>query len=457
MQCWFPWFAVVGVIALIATKTAAADPTKDDLNERTKLARLRAESANNLKQIGSAIRGYGYEHDFFPPAAITDKKGKPLLSWRVAILQQLKQDELYKQFRFDEPWDSEHNSKLSGRMPKVFSNPQAPSSSLEKGLTHYRVFHGNGAAFDNIVPLSYFGVKDRRSDTWMVVEADEGIPWTKPDDFEFDPKTPLPRFAQFQKVGFNVLYADGTVRFTRRDLTEKTIRGLITANGGETIDVDATEILDEFNRLIREKEASVNNLRNIAVGFHNHASANGGNLLPRDFVDKNGKALLSWRVAILPYMSDNAAETELWKEFRLDEPWDSMHNKQLLEKMPKVYSALGSKSQKGHTLYQAFAGDGTIMNGNPVLFDNFPDGASNTFAVVEAGTAVPWTKPADIPFDPRKPLPKLGGLFDGDFHVVFCDGAIHYVKQGVKEETLKKFITFAGGEKVSKKDLEPAK
>jgi hypothetical protein len=288
----------------------------------------------------------------------------------------------------------------------------------------------------------------------MVVEADEGVPWTKPDEFEFDPKTPLPKFAQFQKVGFNVLYGDGTVRFTRRDLSEETIRGLITANGGETIDVDATEILDEFNRLPREKETSVSNLNNIAIGFHNHASANGGELLPRDIVDKNGKALLSWRVAILPYFGE---EVELWQKFRLDEPWDSEHNKPLLEKMPKCYADLGGKCKKGHTFYQAFAGDGALMNGNPVLIDSIPDGTMNSIMVVEAGEAVPWTKPADIPFDPKKPLPKLGGLYDGNFHVAFCDGAVRYVKKGVKEETLKKFITLAGNEKVSQKDLEPEK
>ena len=38
------------------------------------------------------------------------------------------------------------------------------------------------------------------------------------------------------------------------------------------------------------------------------------------------------------------------------------------------------------------------------------DGASRTVAIVEATpeNAVPWTKPADLPYDPQKPLPKLG-------------------------------------------------
>ena len=48
--------------------------------------------------------------------------------------------------------------------------------------------------------------------------------------------------------------------------------------------------------------------------------------------DKNGKALLSWRVAILPQLEQGA----LYNEFHLDEPWDSEHNKALVAKMPAV-------------------------------------------------------------------------------------------------------------------------
>ena len=46
------------------------------------------------------------------------------------------------------------------------------------------------------------------------------------------------------------------------------------------------------------------------------------------------------------------------------------------------------------------------------------DGTSNTFGVVEAGPPVAWTKPADIPFDPKKPFPKLVGPYTNALHVV---------------------------------------
>ena len=61
----------------------------------------------------------------------------------------------------------------------------------------------------------------------------------------------------------------------------------------------------------------VNNIKQIMLAMHNYHSAN--NSFPRDITDKNGKPLLSWRVAILPYVEQGV----LFDKFKLDEPWDS--------------------------------------------------------------------------------------------------------------------------------------
>src|SRR5205807_2756917 len=64
--------------------------------------------------------------------------------------------------------------------------------------------------------------------------------------------------------------------------------------------------------------------------FRSFHDANGG--FPAAAIqDNKGKAMLSWRVAILPYVE----EAPLYRQFKLDEPWDSKHNKKLLAKMPK--------------------------------------------------------------------------------------------------------------------------
>jgi hypothetical protein len=57
-----------------------------------------------------------------------------------------------------------------------------------------------------------------------------------------------------------------------------------------------------------------------------------------------------------------------------------------------------------------------------------------------------WTKPDDLPFDANKALPKLGGLFDGEFHVAVCDGSVILVKKDYDADEMKKFITHNGGE-----------
>jgi prepilin-type processing-associated H-X9-DG protein len=202
-------------------------------------------------------------------------------------------------------------------------------------------------------------------------------------------------------------------------------------------------------RLAADRTKSSNNLKQMALAFHNYLDTYGH--FPRDIADKNGKALLSWRVAILPFVE----EAEVYNQFKLDEAWDSETNKKLLEKMPKLYTAPRGKFAKGQTFYESFAGPGAFMSGKDLKLPDITDGTSNTFMVVEAGEAVPWTKPADVAFDPKKPLPNLGGIFDSDFNVSFADGSVRYVKKGVKDEILKKYITFNGGEVTDPKDLVP--
>ena len=68
------------------------------------------------------------------------------------------------------------------------------------------------------------------------------------------------------------------------------------------------------------------------------------------------------------------------------------------------------------------------------------DGSSNTGMIFEAGEPVVWTKPADLAFDEKKALPKLGGLFDGDFHVCMGDGPVRRTKKGADEKLLKYLI-----------------
>lgn len=199
---------------------------------KPQMAAARSQSSNNLKQIGLALHNYHDIHGVLPAAAIVDKKGKPLLSWRVAILPYIEQDNLYKQFKLDEPWDSEHNLKLSKTMVKTYMLPYGES---KPGITHYRSFVGNGAAFDPIQGLKFAQFTDGTSNTLFLVEAAEGVPWTKPDEIEFDPAKPMLKHLRFEKGRCNVLFCDGSVRAVSDKLTDAILKLLIQRDDGQAI------------------------------------------------------------------------------------------------------------------------------------------------------------------------------------------------------------------------------
>jgi hypothetical protein len=189
------------------------------------------------------------------------------------------------------------------------------------------------------------------------------------------------------------------------------------------------------------RATSQNNLRMLAIAMHSYADAHGGKLPPATF-----GAGLSWRVALLPYLEQG----DLYRQFHLNESWNSPHNQTLLPRMPKVFAPVGNVTTKeAHgTFYQVFVGPQAPFNGalEPRMPASFADGTSNTILIAEAAEAVPWTKPDDIPFNIKGPLPKLGGLFATGFNVAMADAAVRFVPRTISEQTLRAAITPAGGD-----------
>jgi RNA polymerase sigma factor (sigma-70 family) len=152
---------------------------------------------------------------------------------------------------------------------------------------------------------------------------------------------------------------------------------------------------------------------------------------------KDGKPLLSWRVALLPYLG----EGDLYRQFRLDEPWDSAHNQKLLAKMPAVYCRPGGKDEPA-TPYQVFVGKGTMFEGPTGCgYSDIPDGTSNTIAVVEAAALAPWTKPEDLAYSATGKIPELGGEAADIAYALFADGKVHALKRRFDSEALRVAIT----------------
>jgi hypothetical protein len=200
--------------------------------QKVREAAGRTQSSNNLKQIGLAMHGYHDAYGALPPAAIYDKKGKALLSWRVLILPFIEQDGLFKEFKLNEPWDSDHNKKLLARMPRIYANPGAAAPA---GHTSYQVFVGPQAIFEGKRGIRLTDITDGTSNTMLTVEAAKAVPWTKPEDVPFDPARPVPAVGRFWGGGFLAGFADGSVRFFAKRPAEATFRAYITRNGGEVI------------------------------------------------------------------------------------------------------------------------------------------------------------------------------------------------------------------------------
>jgi hypothetical protein len=195
-----------------------------------------------MKQLGLALHNY---HDTFEslPGDVASAEAEISWSWRVQILPFIEQDNLYKQLDLTKQWVAPENLKvLEGvPMPKVFEHP---GRKAPKGHTYFRVFMLPKNAKGTDRPLFTEGARgpkltqilDGTSQTFMVVEAREAVPWYQPDVFAYDGKLPLPELGAKDADAFHALFCDGSVKKLKpSDLGEKTLRALITMSGGETI------------------------------------------------------------------------------------------------------------------------------------------------------------------------------------------------------------------------------
>jgi hypothetical protein len=240
---------VVKALALLRPK-AQGDQLTLTLDDKTlttvfvPIAKKAQESAkrhistNNLKQMALAMHAYHDAYKSLPARANHDAEGKPLLSWRVHVLPFLEQEGVYKQFKLDEPWDSEHNKKLIPRIPEIYRSPYKKGEA--DGKTPYLVPVGKDLLFPGKKGLHLREITDGTSNTIMIVEAGEEreVIWTKPDDLQVNAKDPLAGLGRPGQTGFPAAFADGSVRYIARTIDAKLFYSLLTRNGGEVASPD---------------------------------------------------------------------------------------------------------------------------------------------------------------------------------------------------------------------------
>jgi hypothetical protein len=224
--------AILIPAALAATSVAVVPPMLRQA--RRDLCRAR------MARLGHALVRYEAEHRHYPPAAIPDAHGRPLLSWRVAILPQLGLGSLYERFRLDEPWDGLHNRKLLDEMPDVFGCPGL--AERRRFVTGYQAIVGPkpelgsiGTLFEWSRGIDVREVIDGTSNTLAIVELKQPIPWTQPGDPSWDQEKPLPEFARGHDGRSFGAFADGAIRFLSAKTLPAELRAMITRDGNEVL------------------------------------------------------------------------------------------------------------------------------------------------------------------------------------------------------------------------------
>ncbi len=240
---------------------------------------------NDMKQIALAMHNYHSTFGTFPAsAAICDKDGKPLLSWRVAILPFIEQKALFDKFHLDEPWDSEHNLKLAKEvLPGVYFGNVSDELKMQAKTT-YQVPITEGTGFapiekanaevagdamagfgegneapagrrkdSKVVERKFQGrtyytprgsqfrdIIDGSSLTIMAVQvADENaVFWTKPEDWSPDLADPMAKLKQAGRNSFVSAWMDGHAKMLPFDMNRELLKKMLTNAGREVIERD---------------------------------------------------------------------------------------------------------------------------------------------------------------------------------------------------------------------------
>jgi beta-lactamase regulating signal transducer with metallopeptidase domain len=194
---------------------------------------------------------------------------------------------------------------------------------------------------------------------------------------------------------------------------------------------------------------SVNHLKQLALAMHNYYAKH-QHFPPAVVMGPDGKTPHSWRVELLPYLD----EQKLFDQYHLNEPWDSPDNKQVLEQMPSVLRSPYENATSLDSGYYVFTGPGTIFDGpNGTTFQAITDGTSNTLLIVESKQNTPWTKPEDLPFDPKHPPTQVKGFVGGRFLGALADGSVHLFRHENVKDQLAWLIQRADGNVIDQAKL----
>jgi len=198
----------------------------------------------NMKQIGLAGHSHNDANGYLPMPYVkrpNDQMGQvptdvnDRLGWRVTILPYIEQENVFRRFNFNEPWNGPTNQPISSTPIMQYSDSDARTDPT----TRFRGFYDNGAIFDTKTQVRIpAGIMDGTSNTIFVVEGGDKVTWTRFQEYKFEPTGPLPPLGRADKNTYQVLMADGSTKTIRRSVSEATLKAAITRAGGEIMGPD---------------------------------------------------------------------------------------------------------------------------------------------------------------------------------------------------------------------------
>jgi hypothetical protein len=206
---------------------------------------------NNMRSIGLALANY---HDTYKRYPSPDFGGH---SWRIRCLPFIQASVMYSEYRFDESWNSPANISLDKRplyTKKVLSEDGAGPMEIHGIPYAYPCrydLQAHGTSYLMIVGENAFGkpggwrhtdeITDGLDSTLAAAETVQtNIHWLDPTDFNagtmsYSVNDGTNSISSSHPRGPAVLFCDGEVYRLNPTISSKTLRAMVTINGGERI------------------------------------------------------------------------------------------------------------------------------------------------------------------------------------------------------------------------------
>ena len=174
---------LVVLLIVIFMMLALLFPLLSHLRESNRQPRYRAECINNMKNIAMSMTNMASTKGKYPPAQGMNEEGEIQYNWRIALLPYMEQQQMYEEIMNNLPWDSGHNRQFEDKMPSLFACPTSPD--LRPRQTTYQVIVGPETPFEGNRRTSIDDFERGLSNTILLVETTQGVPWMSPLDLPY--------------------------------------------------------------------------------------------------------------------------------------------------------------------------------------------------------------------------------------------------------------------------------